>query len=162
VFEVTMLQLWIRALVTSVNSLGRLTKYVRRHVCFNQRMLLLAIAGGGALGAVARHLVNHAVHHRYGADPFPIGIFIVNLTGCLAIGVLAGLIASDRIQISPLLRSFLFVGVLGGFTTFSSFGLDTLTLARAGHVGAAVLNVFGQVCVGLGAVWAGFVLTHRV
>jgi fluoride exporter len=124
-------------------------------------MTLVAIAAGGALGALARHLLNHAVHRRYGIDPFPIGIFVVNVAGSLAIGVLAGLIASDRVQLSSEWRNFLIVGVLGGFTTFSSFGLDTLTLARSGHVAAATWNVAGQVGLGLAAVWAGFLLAHR-
>jgi fluoride exporter len=125
-------------------------------------MTIAAIALGGALGAVTRHLVNHAIHHRYGADPFPLGIFIVNVAGCLAIGVIAGLIASDRIQLSMTVRNFIIVGLLGGFTTFSSFGLDTLTLARSGHTAAAFWNVAGQVGLGLAAVWVGFLVTHRL
>jgi len=125
-------------------------------------MTLIAIAIGGAIGAVARHLLNHLVHRRYGVDPFPIGIFAVNVLGCLAIGVIAGLLASDRVQMSAAVRNFLIVGVLGGFTTFSSFGLDTLTLARGGHAAAAFWNVIGQVGLGLAAVWAGFSAAHRL
>jgi len=125
-------------------------------------MTLIAIAIGGAIGAVTRHLLNHAVHRRYGVDPFPIGIFAVNVLGCLAIGMIAGLLASDRVQMSATLRNFLIVGVLGGFTTFSSFGLDTLTLARSGHAAAALWNVIGQVGLGLGAVWAGFAVAHHL
>jgi fluoride exporter len=125
-------------------------------------MTFAAIAAGGAIGAVVRHLVNHAVHRRYGVDPFPIGIFVVNVAGCLTIGILAGLVASDRLQLSATWRNFLFVGVLGGFTTFSSFGLDTLTLARSGHGAAAAWNVVGQVGLGLAAVWAGFLAAQRV
>jgi CrcB protein len=81
---------------------------------------------------------------------------IVNLAGCLAIGVLAGLVASQRVSLTPALRTFIFVGILGGFTTFSSFGLDTFTLAHGGRMGAAALNVGIQVAAGLGLVAAGY------
>jgi CrcB protein len=103
---------------------------------------------------MARHGVNHVIHARYG--PFPFGIFAVNVAGCLAIGVLAGLLAAERVHIGELGRTFLIVGVLGGFTTFSSVGLDTFTLMRGGHVVLALANVACQVVLGLAAVWAGF------
>jgi fluoride exporter len=117
-------------------------------------MIWLAIAAGGALGAMARHALNTAVPIR--ADGFPSGIFLVNIVGCLAIGLLAGLLATTRVHMSELTRIFLVVGVLGGFTTFSAYGLDTLTLARGGHAGLALLNAAGQVIAGLFAVWVGF------
>lgn len=114
----------------------------------------LAIGLGGAVGAVARHLLNSAVQGRF--TLFPVGIFAVNAIGCLAIGVLAGLIAAGRAPLGELARLFLVVGVLGGFTTFSAFGLDTLVLARGGHTALAVANAFGQLACGLLAVWIGF------
>jgi len=117
-------------------------------------LIWIVIAAGGALGAVARHAVNHAIHARYG--PFPFGTLAVNVLGCLAIGVLAGALAAARVQIGEAGRTFLIVGLLGGFTTFSSFGVDTFTLVRGGHLGLAFANVAGQVVVGLAAVWAGF------
>jgi CrcB protein len=80
----------------------------------------------------------------------------VNVVGCLVIGVVAGRVASGRLHLSPLMRTFLFVGVLGGFTTFSSFGLDTFTLAHGGNHASAFWNVAGDIVVGLGAVWLGF------
>jgi CrcB protein len=117
-------------------------------------VIWIAVGAGGALGAMARHGVNHLLHGRFPA--VPAGIFIVNALGCLAIGLFAGLLASSRIQVGELGRTFLVVGLLGGFTTFSSYGLDTLTLARGGHTGLALLNGLGQVGVGLAAVWLGF------
>jgi CrcB protein len=117
-------------------------------------VIWVAIAVGGALGAMARHAVNHVLQGRYGA--FPAGIFLVNVVGCLAIGVFAGLLVSARIQVGETGRTFIVVGLLGGFTTFSSYGLDTVTLARGGHMALAVTNALGQVVVGLAAVWLGF------
>ena len=117
-------------------------------------MIWVAIAVGGALGAVARHAVNHVLLGRFGA--FPAGIFLVNVLGCLAIGTFAGLLASTRIQVGETGRTFIVVGLLGGFTTFSSYGLDTLALARSGQMALAMTNALGQVAVGLAAVWLGF------
>jgi len=80
----------------------------------------------------------------------------VNLAGSFAIGLLAGLIAIGRLQLSPNVRTFVFVGILGGFTTFSSFMLDTLTLAQAGREGTALANVAVQLAGGAACVWAGY------
>jgi fluoride exporter len=119
-----------------------------------------AIAIGGGLGAMLRHATNHVVHARFGAA-FPYGIFIVNVLGCLAIGVVAGLLASGRVHFGETGRTFVVVGVLGGYTTFSSFGLDTYTLARGGNFPAAATNAMGQLVLGLLAVWLGYVLASR-
>lgn len=118
------------------------------------KVMWLAIGVGGALGAVMRHLVNTTVQGRYSV--FPAGIFVVNGLGCLAIGLVAGLIASDRVQIGETGRLFVVVGLLGGFTTFSALGLDTLVLMRGGHTGLALVNALGQLVVGITAVWLGF------
>lgn len=118
-------------------------------------MLWVAIAAGGALGSVARHAVNVLVQPRFSYG-FPAGIFVVNVLGCLTIGLLAGLIASTRLEVGEHARAFLVVGVLGGFTTFSSFGLDTFVLARGGHAGLAAWNAVGQTVLGLAAVGIGF------
>ena len=118
-------------------------------------MVWLAIAVGGGIGAIARHALNGAVAARFGSG-FPAGIFVVNVAGCLVIGLLAGAIAASRLPLGELTRTFLVVGVLGGFTTFSSFGLDTFTLARGGQAGLAALNGFGQLLAGVCAVWLGF------
>ena len=122
-------------------------------------MLWLLIGIGGALGAMARHGVSVASHARYGADPFPVSVLIVNVLGCLLAGVLAGLLASTRVHLPIEARTFLMVGLLGGFTTFSAFGVDTFTLLHSGHYATAALNVVAHVGLTLVAVWAGFALT---
>jgi CrcB protein len=123
-------------------------------------MIWLAIGAGGALGAMARHAVNHYVHQRALASTFPTGIFLVNVVGSFAIGIVAGLLAGNRIHLSQHARTFVIVGFLGGFTTFSSFSLDTLALARDGHPGQALWNVAGQVGLSLLGVWVGFRLAE--
>src|SRR5688572_16170138 len=124
-------------------------------------MTWLAIAVGGALGSMARHALNQVVHTRWLATRFPVGTVSVNLIGCFIIGLLAGLIASDRIALRAHWREFVFVGLLGGFTTFSAFGMDTLALSRTAPA-QAFLNVAVQVVGGLAAVWVGYQLVSRV
>jgi CrcB protein len=119
-------------------------------------VIWLAVGAGGALGAMARHGLNHLVHQRALGAAFPYGIFIVNVAGSFAIGLIAGLLAGNRVELSHAARTFVIVGFLGGFTTFSSFSLDTLALARDGHAGLALLNAAGQVVLSLAAVWAGY------
>jgi CrcB protein len=116
----------------------------------------IAVATGGALGSVARHFVNQLAQPA--GVRFPVGIALVNISGCFAIGLLAGLIASSRLALSASGREFVFVGLLGGFTTFSAFGLDTLMLARSNSPGAAAANVAVQMAGGLIAVWVGYAL----
>ena len=125
-------------------------------------MSVLLIGIGGALGSIARHGISVAIGRLSPARVTPYATMTVNLAGCLVIGVLAGLVASQRVALGPGTRAFVFVGVLGGFTTFSSFGLDTFTLAHAGRPGAAVLNVGIQVAVGCALVAAGFLAAARV
>jgi fluoride exporter len=115
----------------------------------------VAVAAGGAMGSMARYWLSLALAQRL-QRPFPAGTFAVNAIGCVVIGAAAGLIAGGRLHVSPALRAFVFAGLLGGFTTFSSFALDTLTLAQAGNYGGAFANVAGQLIAGLGGVWLGF------
>jgi fluoride exporter len=115
----------------------------------------LAVGLGGAIGSMARHGVNVTMARGAG-QATPYATLVVNVTGCAAIGVLAGLLASGRLTMSPTTRLFVFVGVLGGFTTFSSFGLDTFTLTQEGRHAAAAWNVLAQVLVGLAAVGGGY------
>jgi CrcB protein len=119
-------------------------------------MVWIAVGVGGALGSMARHAVNHITR----AQQYPWGTAFVNLSGCFVIGLLAGLIASRRITMPSYWREFVFVGVLGGFTTFSTFGLDTFVLGRTHSPGHAALNVGVQVVGGLLAVWLGYRLSH--
>jgi CrcB protein len=121
----------------------------------------IAVAVGGAIGSVARHGLNRLVHQEWPLLRFPVATVIVNITGCIAIGVLAGLVATGRLPMRSHWREFVFVGILGGFTTFSSFGLDTVTLIKAGDSSQALLNVLLQVVCGVGGVYVGLVLVER-
>jgi CrcB protein len=109
---------------------------------------------------MARHAVNIIIS-RVAGHPVAAATAAVNLIGCAVIGVLAGALAADRLQMSMPFRAFVFVGILGGFTTFSSFGLDTMTLAYEGRPLAAAANVAVQVVIGLAAVFAGYALAVR-
>lgn len=120
-------------------------------------MIWLAVLGGGAIGSLARHGVN-VLFGMVLQRTSPLATATVNLVGSGVIGLLSGLIASGRLHMSVPLRTFVFVGLLGGFTTFSSYVLDTLTLAHGGEPGIALLNVLGQTILGLAAVWTGYVL----
>jgi len=120
-------------------------------------MTWLLVGIGGALGSMARHGVNHVIHTR-ALGTFPGGIFVINVLGSVIVGVVAGAIASARWRPSTDTRTFVVVGLLGGFTTFSSFSLDTLTLIRAGSFGHAAWNVIGQVGLSLLGAVIGFKL----
>ena len=111
------------------------------------------VAAGGAAGAVLRHLLGGLVQGRITAI-FPLGTLAVNLLGCLAIGV-ASELAESRGALDPATRALLVVGVLGGFTTFSAFGNETLNLLRDGERLLAGGNVVANVILGLAAVWVG-------
>ncbi len=117
-----------------------------------QGMLLVGI--GGFIGSIARYLLGNWVLQISSVQKFPLGTFAVNLIGCLAIGILAGI--SERYgAIGPNARLFLFTGLIGGFTTFSAFGLETMTLLRRDELLLAILYVTGSVVLGLLAVWLG-------
>lgn len=118
-------------------------------------MTWLAVGLGGALGSIARHGMNVAVGRVFG-QPVPYATAAVNVIGCVVIGILAGSIAAGNLRLTDTWRVFVFVGILGGFTTFSSFGLDTLILVRSGATGLAIANVVGQVALGLGGLFAGY------
>ena len=121
-------------------------------------MNALLVAIGGALGAVARYGLSGAVH-RYTSPHFPYGTFVVNITGCLVFGVLAGS-AEHRFVLGPQARAFLLIGILGGFTTFSSFTYESFQLLRDAEFARAFANMAGQLLIGLAALWAGFVLAR--
>ena len=121
---------------------------------------VIVVGCGGFLGAVARYGLTGLVHRK--ADTlFPLGTMVVNATGCLVIGVLMSLI-EDRQLFSPNARLFLTIGLLGGFTTFSSFGYETLELLRSGSARLALWNVIGNVVIGLGAVFTGWSATRSI
>jgi CrcB protein len=123
--------------------------------------LILLVGLGGAGGSMLRYWLGGLVQDRVGSGSFPTGTLAVNAAGCLAIGVLAYLIDS-RGAAGPASRAFLMVGVLGGFTTFSAFGNETLNLLRDGETALASANILANVALGLGAVWAGRFLAHAI
>jgi len=111
---------------------------------------------GGILGAIARHTVAEVVANRIAGD-FPLGIFIVNISGAFVLGLMAGL--SERAEwISPAVRLGAMVGFLGAFTTFSTWSVDTLRLLESGRYGAALFNLLGSAGAGLFAAWVGMTL----
>ena len=121
----------------------------------------LALVGfGGMIGALMRYGAGGLVHRLY-AGRFPLGTLLINTAGCLAIGFLFTM-AEDRGVMSAYARLFVFVGVLGGFTTFSSFGYETFTLWRDGLAARALLNVAANMTLGLAAVWVGHVLARLI
>jgi fluoride exporter len=107
--------------------------------------LVLAIGAGGALGSILRYSLT-AGAHRVVVTTFPIGTLIVNVVGSFAIGILYVWLI-ERVGLRPEMRAFLIVGVLGGFTTFSSFSLETVTLLMQASYGRAALNVVASVLV---------------
>ena len=113
----------------------------------------LVVGIGGFLGASARYLLGGAIY-RWLPATFPWATFAINVTGCFGIGLVVAL-AEERMVVGPNARLFLAVGVLGGYTTFSTFGYETLELIREGSFGAAAFNVLAQVALGLLAVGAG-------
>jgi CrcB protein len=115
----------------------------------------LLVGSAGFLGAVLRYAVGGAVHRVFPLATFPVGTLSVNLLGCFLVGALAGL-ADSRQLFTPELRTFVFIGLLGGFTTFSTFGYETVVLARGGEALRAVANVGAHVVVGLTLVWFGY------
>lgn len=122
-------------------------------------MNVLLVAAGGAIGAVLRYLLGAWIQGRLGPD-FPWGTFIVNVSGSLLIGVVLGLV--DRGALSGEARLFLAVGILGGYTTFSTFSYETLQLIEQGNLGATLLNALGQVAAGLVAVYVGVVISRAI
>jgi CrcB protein len=118
---------------------------------------ILLVGIGGFAGAVARYLLGGAVLHMSVQERFPYSTFVVNVLGCLAIGMLAGL-AEKQHLLSPDARLLLMTGLLGGFTTFSAFGLEAVHLIRRGELWIATLYAGGSVVVGITAVWLGMKL----
>lgn len=117
-------------------------------------MNVLLVGIGGAMGAIARYLLGGWVFHHTAQSKFPFGTFAVNVAGCLLAGILFGL-AEKQDFFTPLIRLFLFTGFLGGFTTFSAFGIETVFLIESHEVMIALLYSVGSLAAGLGAVWLG-------
>jgi CrcB protein len=122
----------------------------------------LWIAIGGALGSMARYGMSSLIAARFG-ELFPWGTLIVNISGCFIIGFFAGLTGPDgRVMVSPDLRTFVTVGICGGYTTFSSFSLQTLDLLREGDLLRGGANIALSVATCMLAVWIGAVAAAAV
>ena len=121
------------------------------------RYLLVAIGGG--TGALMRYLAASAIVKRFGGG-FPLGTFIINVTGSFLIGFLMTIL-TERFHVDPNWRLLLVVGFLGGYTTFSSFEWETYTAVRAGGPWTGMLNVVSSVMLGYVAVWLGSMLASR-
>jgi fluoride exporter len=116
----------------------------------------LWVGMGGALGTMLRFWISGVVAQAYG-ERFPTGTLVINITGSFVIGVFATLTGPDgRWLVGPLPRQFFMIGICGGYTTFSSFSLQTLNLARDGQWGYAFLNIALSVALCLIGVWLGF------
>jgi CrcB protein len=120
---------------------------------------IMLVGVGSFIGGVMRFGLSTWVHRVLDNPWFPYGTLAVNALGCLLIGFLARL-AEARAAFTSDVRLFIFVGILGGFTTFSSFALETFSLARDTQTVAALVNIGLQLVLGLVAVWVGNVLAH--
>lgn len=124
-------------------------------------MNYILVASGGALGAVARYMLGTFVQSLAKDSSFPYGTLTVNMIGCLVIGLVLGL-AEFRGSVGPSARLFLVVGILGGFTTFSSFGYETYQLLRQGDFLPGLANACAQNIAGIGLVGVGVMISRLV
>ena len=122
---------------------------------------ILIVGAGGFLGATLRYLTLLGVGQLLPHVHFPLGTLVVNVLGCAALGTLAGL-ADGRMAISPEMRLFLGMGLLGSFTTFSTLGYESFALARDGQVWSSGASLALHVGLGLFAVWASYDFATRV
>ncbi|AEQ50359.1 fluoride efflux transporter FluC [Pelagibacterium halotolerans] len=129
----------------------------------NTSLFALILVGlGGGIGAVVRHFVSTIVARKLGHGTF--GILAVNVTGCLLIGLIAGFFIEPGVTGTPSELAWLLVvvGLCGGYTTVSSFSLQTLTLLREGHGGPALLNIGASLILCFSATAIGFALIHSM
>jgi fluoride exporter len=125
------------------------------HVAFWQELVSIAI--GGAIGSVLRFLLSSWIQGRVQNRFFPWGILTVNLIGCFCIGILYGILI-EHFKIGAIIRSGIFIGLLGGFTTFSSFSIDVVQLFSSDSYGSAFSYIFASVVLGIAATFLGLKL----
>jgi CrcB protein len=118
----------------------------------------IIVGSGGFLGALARYGLSGLVQRLVPSTTFPYGTLVVNLLGCFVIGVIGGL-AESRLLFGPEVRTFILIGVLGAFTTFSTFGNETFLMIRDHEYLRMAANVGIHVILGLALVWLGYALT---
>src|SRR5215207_8296023 len=121
----------------------------------------LFVGTGGFVGAVLRYWLSSTVQQLSNSALFPVGTLVVNVLGCLVIGFLSEP-AEEHGLFTAEARAFVFIGILGGFTTFSTFGNETMNLLRNGQNTLAFCNAAGHLILGLGAVWAGRTLAYLI
>ena len=124
-------------------------------------MNVLLVGIGGALGSISRYLLGTWIQASSKSIDFPFGILVVNLIGCFVIGFLSQL-AEARGVFTSETRALVFIGILGGFTTFSSFGNDTINLWRDGDMFKAFVNIAANVILGLGLVYFGRTIAYWI
>ncbi len=116
---------------------------------------VLLIGLGSFIGGISRYMLTLAIRSRYISD-FPYGTLSVNIIGCFAIGIAFGL--SERMGLSQQWRLFLATGILGGFTTFSAFSLESIAMFRDDQAGYAIIYILCSVILGLAATFGGILL----
>ncbi len=121
---------------------------------------LFLIGVGGFIGTLLRYWLSGFVATRYG-ETFPLGTLVVNAIGCFVIGFLFYFFY-DRSLATPSARTVVLIGLIGGFTTFSSYGLQTFTLLREGELFLALVNIVASNVLGLALVWLGYVLARAI
>lgn len=119
---------------------------------------LLLIGFAGFIGTLGRYWFSGVIARRYG-ETFPLGTLLVNLVGCFLVGLLFYLM-QERFLVNQNVRSIILIGLLGGFTTFSSLGLQTFTLLQDNEIALAALNIVASNVLGLLLVWAGYTLAR--
>lgn len=123
-------------------------------------MNALIVGSGGFIGALARYGLGGLVHRQVPHSTFPYGTLVVNLLGCLLIGLLAGILESRQL-FGPEFRTFALIGVLGAFTTFSTFGQETFAMLRNAEYFRVAASVGMHLILGLALVWVGYALTAQ-
>jgi CrcB protein len=122
---------------------------------------MIYVGLGGFIGATLRYVTSGVVGRFTSQAQFPFGTFVVNMVGCLLIGFLAGL-ADSRDLFTTTSRAFVFTGILGAFTTFSTFSYETMGLFQNGQTSPAMINLGLQILLGLIAVWGGVHLSWLI
>ena len=122
-------------------------------------MNFLLVFVGAGLGGVLRHIVNMLTLRWFGPG-FPAGTFLINITGSIVMGLVVGYLAT-RDMPNPEVRLFVATGILGGYTTFSTFSLDTITLWQRGEIAATAAYVLGSLILSFAGLWLGMAIFRR-